>query len=131
MVNWLSEARFLLDRGFDLVDGPGGSEAAGGVAANAYGDFVALAGLRVAQGEACAVSRGLDGAAFAGDPVVLADDAERVGAVGEIGRQLVQKRAGAEDLGCEIDGEVLGDGGRCGCGAGAAAGTGAGAGIWS
>ena len=28
----------------------------------------------------------------------------------------MQKRAGAEDLGCEIDGEVLGDGGRCGCG---------------
>lgn len=42
--------RFLLDRGFDLVDGPGGSEAAGGVAANAYGDFVAFAGLCVAQG---------------------------------------------------------------------------------
>lgn len=81
--------RFLLDRGFDLVDGPGGSEATGGVAANAHGDFAALAGLRVAQGEACAVSRGLDGAALAGDPVVLADDAERVGAVGEIGRQLV------------------------------------------
>ena len=108
--------RFLLDRGFDLVDGPGGSETAGGVAANAHGNLVALAGLRVAQGEACAVSRGLDGTAFAGDPVVLADDAERVGAVGEIGRQLVQKRAGAEDLGCEIDGEVLGDGGRCRCG---------------
>lgn len=108
--------RFLLGRGFDLVDGPGGSETAGGVAADAHGDFVALAGLRVAQGEACAVSRGLDGTALAGDPVVLADDAERVGAVGEIGRQLVQKRAGAEDLGCEIDGEVLGDGGRCRCG---------------
>ena len=28
----------------------------------------------------------------------------------------MQKRAGAEDLGCEIDGEVLGDGGRYGCG---------------
>ena len=28
----------------------------------------------------------------------------------------MQKRARAEDLGCEIDGEVLGDGGRCGCG---------------
>ena len=28
----------------------------------------------------------------------------------------MQKRAGAEDLGCEIDGEVLGDGGRCRCG---------------
>lgn len=51
MVNWLSEAVFLLDRGFDLVDGPGGSEAAGGVAANAYGDFVAFAGLCVAQGK--------------------------------------------------------------------------------
>ena len=81
--------RFLLDRGFDLVDGPGGSEASGGVAADAHGDFVALAGLRVAQGEDCAVSRGLDGTALAGDPVVLADDAERVGTVGEIGRQLV------------------------------------------
>lgn len=82
--------RILLFVGFfNLVDGPGGSEASGGVAADAHGDFVALAGLRVAQGEDCAVSRGLDGAAFAGDPVVLADDAERVGAVGEIGRQLV------------------------------------------
>lgn len=108
--------RFLLDRGFDLVDGPGGSETAGGVAADAHGNLAALAGLRVAQGEVCAVSRGLDGTALAGDPVVLADNAERVGAVGEIGRQLVQKRAGAEDLGCEIDGEVLRDGGRCGCG---------------
>ena len=77
---------------------------------------MALAGLRIVQGEARAVSRGLDGTALAGDPVVLADDAERVGAVGEIGRQLVQKRAGAEDLGCEIDGEVLGDSGRCRCG---------------
>ena len=105
-----------LGRGVDLVDGPGGSETAGGVAADAHGDFVALAGLRVTQGEACAVSRGLDGTALAGNPVVLADDAERVGAVGEIGRQLVQKRAGAEDLGCEIDGEILGDGGYCGCG---------------
>lgn len=47
---------------------------------------MALAGLRVVQGEACAVSRGLDGTALAGDPVVLADNAERVGAVGEIGR---------------------------------------------
>ena len=28
----------------------------------------------------------------------------------------MQQRTGAEDLGCEIDGEVLGDGGRCGCG---------------
>ena len=28
----------------------------------------------------------------------------------------MQKRAGAENLGCEIDGEVLGDGGRCGRG---------------
>lgn len=124
--------RILLFVGFfNLVDGPGGSEASGGVAADAHGDFAALAGLRVVQGEACAVSRGLDGTALAGDPVVLADNAEGIGAVGEIGRQLVQKRAGAEDLGCEIDGEVLGDGGRCGCGAGAAAGTGAGAGIWS
>ena len=105
-----------LGRGVDLVDGPGGSETAGGVAADAHGNLAALAGLRVAQGEACAVSRGLDGTALAGDPVVLADDAERVGAVGEIGRQLVQKRAGAEDLGCEIDGEILGDGGYCGCG---------------
>ena len=43
--------RFLLDRGVDLVDGPGGSEAAGGVAADAHGDFVALACLRVTQGE--------------------------------------------------------------------------------
>ena len=77
---------------------------------------MALAGLRVAQGEACAVSRDLNGTALAGDPVVLADDAERVGAVGEIGRQLVQQRTGAEDLGCEIDGEVLGDGRCCGCG---------------
>ena len=69
--------RVLLFVGFfNLVDGPGGSEASGGVAADAHGDFVALAGLRVAQGEDCAVSRGLDGAAFAGDPVVLADDAE-------------------------------------------------------
>ena len=76
--------RFLLDRGFDLVDGPGGSEAAGGVAANAYGDFVAFAGLCVAQGEARAVTAGLDGTALASDPVVLADDAEGVGAVGEI-----------------------------------------------
>lgn len=74
-----------LGRGVDLVDGPGGSEAAGGVAADAHGDFVALAGLRVAQGEACAVSRDLDGTSLAGDPVVLADDAEGVGAVGEIG----------------------------------------------
>lgn len=81
--------RFLLDRGFDLVDGPGGSETAGGVAADAHGNLAALAGLRVAQGEVCAVSRGLDGTALAGDPVVLADDAERVGTVGEIGRQLV------------------------------------------
>ena len=76
--------RFLLDRGFDLVDGPGGSEAAGGVAANAYGDFVAFAGLCVAQGEARAVTASLDGTALASDPVVLADDAEGVGAVGEI-----------------------------------------------
>lgn len=105
-----------LGRGVDLVDDPGGTEATGGVVADAHSDFVALAGLRVAQGEACAVSRGLDGTALAGNPVVLADDAERVGAVGEIGRQLVQKRAGAEDFGCEIDGEVLGDGGRCRCG---------------
>ena len=105
-----------LGRGVDLVDGPGGSETAGGVAADAHGDFVALAGLRVVQREACAVACGFDGAAFAGDPVVLADDAECVGAVGEIGRQLVQERAGAEDFGCEIDGEVLGDGGRYGCG---------------
>ena len=81
--------RFLLDRGVDRVDGPGGSEAAGGVAADAHGDFVALACLRVTQGEACAVSRGLDGTALAGDPVVLADNAEGIGAVGEIGRQLV------------------------------------------
>lgn len=81
--------RFLLDRGFDLVDGPGGSETAGGVAADAHGNLAALAGLRVAQGEACAVSCGLDGAALAGDPVVLADNAEGVGAVGEIDRQLV------------------------------------------
>ena len=116
MVKWLSRAVLSLGRGVDLVDDPGGTEAAGGVAADAHGDFVALACLRVTQGEACAVSRGLDGTALAGDPVVLADDAERVGAVGEIGRQLVQKRAGAEDLGCEIDGEVLGDGGRYGCG---------------
>ena len=78
--------RFLLDRGFDLVDGPGGSETAGSVAADAHGNLAALAGLRVVQGEACAVSRGLDGTALAGDPVVLAVDAERVGAVGEIGR---------------------------------------------
>ena len=28
----------------------------------------------------------------------------------------MQKQAGAEDLGCEIDGEVLGDGRCCGCG---------------
>ena len=77
--------RFLLDRGVDLVDGPGGSETAWGVAADAHGDFVALASLRVTQGEACAVSRDLDGTALAGDPVVLADDAEGVGAVGEIG----------------------------------------------
>ena len=48
--------RFLLDRGVDLVDGPGGSEAAGGVAADAHGDFVALACLRVTQGEARAAS---------------------------------------------------------------------------
>lgn len=89
MVKLAIRGRFLLDRGFDLVDGPGGSEAAGGVAADAHGDFVALACLRVTQGEACAVSRGLDGTALAGNPVVLADDAERVGAVGEIGRQLV------------------------------------------
>lgn len=89
MVKWLSRAVLSLGRGVDLVDGPGGSEAAGGVAADAHGDFVALACLRVTQGEACAVSRGLDGTAFAGDPVVLADDAERVGAVVEIGRQLV------------------------------------------
>lgn len=113
MVKLAIRGRFLLDRGFDLVDGPGGSETAGGVAADAHGNLAALAGLRVAQGEVCAVSRGLDGTALAGDPVVLADNAERVGAVGEIGRQLVQKRAGAEDLGCEIDGEVLRDGGRC------------------
>lgn len=68
-----------------------------------------------------------------GDPVVLADDAERVGAVGEIGRQLVQKRAGAEDFGCEIDRKSSGMVGAAGAGAGAAAGTeaGAGAGIWS
>ena len=81
--------RFLLDRGFDFIDGPGGSEASGGVAADAHGNLAALAGLRVTQGEDCAVSRGLDGAAFAGDPVVLADNAEGIGAVGEIGRQLV------------------------------------------
>lgn len=116
MVKWLSRAVLSLGRGVDLVDGPGGTEATGGVAADAHGDFVALAGLRVAQGEDCAVSRGLDGTALAGDPVVLADNAEGVGAVGEIGRQLVQKRTGAEDFGCEIDGEVLGDGGRYGCG---------------
>lgn len=116
MVKWLSRAVLSLGRGIDLVDDPGGTEATGGVVADAHSDFVALAGLRVAQGEACAVSRGLDGTALAGNPVVLADDAERVGAVGEIGRQLVQKRAGAEDFGCEIDGEVLGDGGRCRCG---------------
>lgn len=116
MVKLAIRGRFLLDRGFDLVDAPGGSETAGGVAADTHGNLAALAGLRVAQGEVCAVSRGLDGTALAGDPVVLADNAERVGAVGEIGRQLVQKRAGAEDLGCEIDGEVLRDGGRCGCG---------------
>lgn len=79
----------LLPGFFDFIDGPGGSETAGGVAADAHGNLVALAGLRIVQGEACAVSRGLDGAALAGDPVVLADDAERVGAVGEIGRQLV------------------------------------------
>lgn len=108
--------RFLLDRGFDLVDGPGCSEAAGGVAANAYGDFVAFAGLCVAQGEARAVTAGLDGTALASDPVVLADDAEGVGAVGEISRQLVQQRARAEDLGREIDGEVPGDGRCCGSG---------------
>ena len=101
---------------FNLVDGPGGSEATGGVAADAHGDFVALAGLRVAQGEACAVSRGLDGTALAGDPVVLADDAEGVGAVGEISRQLVQQRTRSEDLGREIDGEVPGDGRCCGSG---------------
>ena len=71
---------------FDLVDGPGGAEAAGGVAADAHGHFVALAGLRVAQREACTVACGVDDATLAGDPVVLADDAERVGAVGEIGR---------------------------------------------
>lgn len=79
----------LLGRRFDFIDGPGGSETDGGVAADAHGNLVALAGLRVAQGEACAVSRGLDGTALAGDPVVLADDAEGIGAVGEIGRQLV------------------------------------------
>lgn len=108
--------RFLLDRGFDLVDGPGGSEAAGGVAANAYGDFVAFAGLCVARGEARAVTAGLDGTALASDPVVLADDTEGVSAVGEISRQLVQQRARAEDLGREIDGEVPGDGRCCGSG---------------
>jgi len=74
---------------FDFIDDPGGSETTGGVAADAHGNLATLAGLRVAQGEACAVSRGLDGAALAGDPVVLADDAEGIGAVGEIGRQLV------------------------------------------
>jgi len=75
----------LLGRRLDFIDGPGGSETAGGVAADAHGNLAALAGLRVAQGEACAVSRDLDGTALAGDPVVLADDAEGVGAVGEIG----------------------------------------------
>lgn len=104
--------RFLLDRGFDLVDGPGGSEAAGGVAANAHDNLAALAGLRVAQREARSVACDVDGAELAGDPVVLADDTEGIGAVGEIGRQLVQQRTGAEDLSCEIDREVLGDG-RC------------------
>ena len=109
-------SRFSLLLGFsDHVDGPGGTEAAGGVAADAHGDFVALAGLRVAQREARAVAGGIDGAAFAGDPVVLANDAERVGAVGEIRRQLVQQRAGAKDLGREVDGKVLGDGRGCAC----------------
>ena len=131
MVKWLSRAGLSLGRGVDLVDDPGGTEATGGVVADAHSDFVALAGLRVAQGEACAVSRGRDGTALAGNPVVLADDAERVGAVGEIGRQLVQQRAGAEDFGCEIDGEVLGDGGRCRCGAAAGTEAGAGAGMRS
>lgn len=42
---------FLLDRGVDLVDGPGGSEATGGVAADAHGNLAALAGLRVARGK--------------------------------------------------------------------------------
>ena len=70
---------------FDFIDGPGGSEATGGVAADEHGNFVALAGLRVAQGEACAVARGLDGTALAGDAVVLADDAEGMRAVWELG----------------------------------------------
>ena len=77
--------RFLLDRGVDLVDGPGGSETAGGVAANAHGNLAALAGLRVAQGEARAVSRGLDGTELAGDPVVLADEAYRTKCVSTLG----------------------------------------------
>ena len=76
----------LLGRCVNLVDGPGGAEAACGVAADAHGDFAAFAGLRVAQREACAVACGFDGAALAGDPVILADDAECVGAVGEVGR---------------------------------------------
>lgn len=72
--------------------------------------------LRGARRPACNAAGSLHGCArprwcrARGDPVVLADDAERVGAVGEIGRQLVQERAGAEDFGCEIDGEVVGDG---------------------
>lgn len=37
MVKLAIRGRFLLDRGFDLVDGPGGSETAGGVAADAHG----------------------------------------------------------------------------------------------
>ena len=77
---------------------------------------VAFAGLCVAQGEARAVTASLDGTALASDPVVLADDAEGVGAVGEISRQLVQQRTRAEDLGREIDGEVPGDGRCCGSG---------------
>lgn len=122
----------LLGRRLDFIDGPGGSEATGGIAADAHGNLAALAGLRVAQGEACAVSRRCDGTALAGDPVVLADNAEGIGAVGEIGRQLVQKRAGAEDLGCEIDGKSSGWRAlRCGGWASASTEAGAGAGIWS
>ncbi len=112
----------LLGRRLDFVDGPGGSEASGGVAADAHGDLAALAGLRVAQGEARSVSRDVDSAVLAGDPVVLADDAEGVGAVGEIGRQLVQKRAGQKTSVVKSTGKSLGMGrcrcggwGRCGC----------------
>ena len=97
------EASFLQFGGFDLIDNPHSAWGIG-VSSQMHDGLTTFAGLSVAKGKGCSVASGLDGASFAGNPVVLAGDAHGVCSVRKKCGETCQDITRAEHFGGEVYG---------------------------